>query len=405
MANLAVDVCGVKFKNPLLIASAPTTGTVENMHKCFEFGAGGIVIKSLSDDPAFQIAMRPMFTMLHRKSYPYCFSNYSIGFASPLPPDIWLIELEKGRKLADEYQAVLIGSIFSAHSPGGWAELGRRMESAGAHMIELNLSCPNVFGTGVGVDKGSDLDAGPLITRAVVEQVNIPVFAKLTCEATDLVQAATRIKEAGGHGVTIMNRNPALDVDIETGRPLLAGGFCGLGGPWMRPFMLKWVARVAGEVGLPISATNGIWQWQDIVKAIMCGAHTVQTCTAVMMSKKGMGVVKDFLRSLESYLDERKIPSVEDIRGKTLPQLRNFESLERQEKGEVWVELDREACTKCNLCGNWCYHAAIEKAGDEEAFPRFIKENCEGCGLCAILCPADAIQLRGKGPFLLGDFS
>ena len=118
-----------------------------------------------------------------------------------------------------------------------------------------------------------------------------------------------------------------------------------------------------------------------------------------------MGVVKDFLRSLESYLDERKIPSVEDIRGKTLPQLRSFESLERRDKGQVWVELDREACTKCNLCGNWCYHAAIEKAGTEEAFPRFIKENCEGCGLCAILCPAEAIQLKGKGPFILGDFS
>ncbi|MFQ6078588.1 MAG: dihydroorotate dehydrogenase, partial [Thermodesulfobacteriota bacterium] len=137
MADLAVDVCGVRFKNPLVIASAPTTDTAENMRRCFEFGAGGIVIKSLSDDPAFRIAARPMFTILHRKSYPYCFSNYSTGFASPLPPGKWLVELEKGRKLADEHQAVLIGSIFSAHSPQAWAELARRLESAGAHMIEL----------------------------------------------------------------------------------------------------------------------------------------------------------------------------------------------------------------------------------------------------------------------------
>jgi dihydropyrimidine dehydrogenase (NAD+) subunit PreA len=402
MAELSVDVCGVRFKNPVLIASAPTTDTLENMRRCYDVGAGGVVIKSVSDDPAFRMAIRPMFTVLHRKSYPNCFSNYSMGFASKLQPDKWLNELEKGRKLADRYQAIVVGSIFSAESPEGWAKLAKRIETAGAHMIELNLSCPNVFGTGAGVDKGTDLAARSLVTRAVVDAVKIPVFAKLTSESTDLVQAAREMKNAKAHGVTIMNRNPSLDIDIETGQPLLAGGFAGLGGPWMRPFMLKWVARVAAEVGIAVSATNGIWVWQDVIKAIMCGAHTVQVCTVVMMSRKGMGIVKDFLMNIEKYLDERGISTIAHIRGKTLPQIRSFATLERREKGEVWVELKAEECTKCNLCANWCYFFAIEKARSKKELPRFIRENCEGCGLCAALCPAGAIEIKGEGPFVLG---
>lgn len=404
MANLEITVCGIKFKNPIVVASAPTTKNAENMRRAFETGAGGIVVKSVSDDPNFRISIRPMFTILHKKSYPYCFSNYSIGFASNDSPDKWLVEVEKGRKWADKFQGVLIGSIFSAKSLEAWINLARKIESAGAHMIELDLSCPNVFGTGSGIDEGKKPETVAKIAGEVARHVSIPVFSKLTSEATDPVEVAHKIKQMGGHGVTIMNRSPALDIDIETGRPLLAGGFSGLGGPWMRPFMLKWVARVSKEVGIPVSATNGIWGWKDVVKAIMCGACTVQTCTAILFSKQGFGIVKDLIVGLDKYLDERGIKSVENIQGKTLPQIRSFQALEWRDKGEVWVEVDRNVCNHCMLCKNWCFHGAIAPEYEEDGTPHLIKENCEGCGLCAILCPTNAIQLQGKGPFVLGDF-
>ena len=403
MADLKVSLCGVRFKNPIIIASAPTTKNAENMRRAFASGAGGLVIKSVSDDPNFRISLRPMFTILQKKGYPYCFSNYSTGFASNDAPEQWLLEVAKGRKWADEFQGVLIGSIFSAKSIEAWGDLARKIEDAGAHMIELDLSCPSVFGSGAGVEEGNKQETAALITKEVGKRVSIPVFSKLTAEGTDLVAAARRIKDAGGHGVTIMNRSPALDIDLESGRPLLAGGFAGLGGPWMTPFMLRWVARVCKEVGIPVSATNGIWGWEDVVKAIFCGAHTVQTCTALYFSPKGLGVVKDLIKGLDRYLDERGIKRVGQIRGKTLDQIRSFETLERREKGEVWVEVNRQVCTHCKLCKNWCYHEAIAGEYEPDGTPRLIRKNCEGCGLCVVLCPAGAIQLKGRGPFILGN--
>jgi dihydropyrimidine dehydrogenase (NAD+) subunit PreA len=404
MSNLEVTVCGVKFKNPVVVASAPTTKNEENIRRAFESGAGGVVMKSVSDDPNFRISFRPMFTILHKTSYPSCFSNYSTGLASNDSPDRWMKELENGRKWADRFQGVLIGSILSAKSVEAWAALAQRIEGAGAHMIELDVSCPSVFGTGAGADEGRKPELAAMIVEAVLKRVSIPVFSKLTSDAVDPVVIAQRIKQVGGHGITIMNRTPSLDIDIETGRPLLTGGFCGLGGPWVRPLMLRWVARVSKEVGLPVSATNGIWVWEDVVKAIMCGAYTVQTCTAIMYGKKGFGVVEDFVKGLNRYLDERGFSNVEEIRGKTLPQIRSFDSIERRDKGEVWVEVDRDVCIHCKLCKNWCFHQAISPEYEEDGTPHLMKENCEGCGLCVILCPSKAIRLEGKGPFILGDY-
>ena len=49
MADLSVEFAGVKFKNPVLAASAEPTLDVNLMRRCIEAGAGGIVAKSMSN--------------------------------------------------------------------------------------------------------------------------------------------------------------------------------------------------------------------------------------------------------------------------------------------------------------------------------------------------------------------
>lgn len=403
MSKLEVDVCGIKFKNPVVLASATPTKNAEYMRKAFAAGAGGVVAKSVTDLEAQQRYVRPRFTVLHKKGYPHCFSNYSSEFAATYTPKEWMKELKQAKVYAKDYGAVLIGSVVGT-SLQSWRGLSMMVEEAGCDMMEMNFGCPNLTGLKVqGAEMGADVQGVIERVRAVVEAINIPVFAKLTSEGVNPLITAGAAKEAGVEGFTVINRTPSLEVDLETGYPLLAGGFSGVGGPWMRPIMLKWVAKVASEYGLPVSATSGIWEWSDVVKAIMCGASTVQTCTAVTHGHKGLGVIKDFIQGLDKYLGDHGYKSVEELRGLTLRQgIKLFDQLERQPKGAIWSEVDVARCTGCRLCQNWCFYEAISYS--DEGLASIEKEACDGCGACAALCPEEAITMKGKGPIYLGNF-
>jgi len=149
-----------------------------------------------------------------------------------------------------------------------------------------------------------------------------------------------------------------------------------LGGPWMRPFMLKWVARVSKECVFRFSATNGIWDGRMWLRQSWCGLYTVQTCTAIF-SVRRVWNCQNLITGLDRYLDERGIKSVEEIRGKTLPQIRSFETLERRDKGEVWSKwIATFAITVCFArIGVSTMRFAPEY--EEDGTPNMIKENCE----------------------------
>jgi dihydroorotate dehydrogenase (fumarate)/dihydropyrimidine dehydrogenase (NAD+) subunit PreA len=280
------------------------------------------------------------------------------------------------------------------------------MEELGLPMIELNFGCPHPKDIGYksGQELGNSPDAAAEVTKIVCDAVKIPVFVKLTSEAVNIVDVAGRCKAAGAAGFTVVNRFSALDVDIETGRPLLHGGFAGVGGPWMRPITLKWIAKIAQAHGMPISATNGVFSWEDVIKCIMCGATTVQTCTAIMYGTRQYGEIKVFLDGVEKYLTEHNIDDINKLRGITLPQIVPWDKVDREHKAISFVDPDK--CIGCGLCPNWCFYDAIsmrDTAGKKKAFIDSAK--CDGCGLCAALCQQNAIKMKGEVPVYLGDFN
>lgn len=403
MNPLETEICGIKMKNPILVASGPPTNDAELMRLAFESGAGGVITKTLTDVELLrETLIRPKYTILQKKGYPYSFSNYSSGGLSHYTPDEFLQEVKTAKKHAMEHGGILVGSIATPTSLQMWKELAKRMEDAGVDMLELNFGCPSLTKVKAGAEMGKDPEAAAEVTAAVVNTIQIPVLPKLTFDGVDPVVVGKRVKEAGAHGLVVINRIPALEVDLKTGRPILAGGFAGYGGPWMRPIMLRLVAKISQEVGLPVSATNGIWVWEDIIKTIMCGAHDVQTCTAILYGRKGLGVIKDFIRGIKKYLEENHIPSINQIRGISIPQIKARSEVERRPKGSIWSEVAVEKCSGCKLCRHWCYYRAISFNKKGKAV--IDKTMCDGCMLCRVLCPEEAIVERGDLPIYLGDF-
>lgn len=400
--DLSVTVCGIRHKNPIVVASATPSGNYEHMKTCVDAGAGAIIAKTYTPEPLLQQYVSPRFTVLHKKGWPHNFSNYSCEFLAQYQPDDWVKELEQSVKYCHAHDVVLYGSL-SGDSLEHWEMMAKQTEATGVDALELNFGCPHPKDLGYlsGQELGNNPAAAAAVTKVVAGAVKIPVFVKLTSEAVNPIDVAAACKEAGAAGLTVINRYSALDIDINAGgRPLLHSSFAGVGGPWMRPILLKWLVKIGRSVDLPMSATSGIWGWEDVVKAIMCGASTVQTCTALMYSAKGYGMIQEYLDKLAAFMEKEGYENLDQMRNITEPQVLSWDKVDRHTKNHSVCDAGK--CRACGMCKNWCFRGAISYDENKKAVIDATK--CDGCGLCPSLCPADAIRLEGPKPVYLGDF-
>ena len=396
MANLSTKYVGLKLKNPLLAASATETKDAKTMKKCIEAGFGGVVVKSLYGT-SIAVARkwhRPRFQLLnwHPKSTdplkaPDGFILYSVEQGSQFNYDEWRDDVNRAKDIIGD-QGVVIGSIM-AGSMSDWPEMCEVVRKTNMDALEIDLSCPHMKEThkDSGVELGADPEHAAEITKLVIENVNVPVIAKLTPQTANLVLVAKRIEEAGAAAITCHNRMMALDIDIETASPTVWPSYGGWGGPWMMPYNLAWLTKLYADVKIPISSTSGVWKWQDIIAAIMAGATTVQSCTAILV--KGFDVVKEWLDNINAWMDKKGYKSLDEIRGAVMKNLISGAQLKRGQPG-VHAVVDEGKCTGCLWCEKICLYEAITV---EDAVAEVNEDKCDGCGMCSQVCLSKAISM------------
>src|SRR3990172_908866 len=220
MASMAVEFAGLRFKNPILIASCSLTGNPSKMLKLEAAGAAGLVSKMVTH------ATPP-------DNYPFQGVVAKGGWASYGDKRL---NLEEGVALLKaskkELRIPIIANIMGrAAEEESWALTAKAMERAGADGVELNLSCPHVEGISgalphyPGLSIGCSPGYSAQVTAAVKAAVRVPVICKLTPEAPDLTAVALACREAGADGLSAINAVIGLPgVDIEKGgRPLFPG--------------------------------------------------------------------------------------------------------------------------------------------------------------------------------------
>jgi dihydroorotate dehydrogenase (NAD+) catalytic subunit len=164
-----------------------------------------------------------------------------------------------------------------------FAKLATRLrEAGGVSMIEANISCPNVE------DRGQVFACDPRAAHDVIQAVRratrseIPVFAKLSPDVTDIVSIARSCVDAGADGLSMTNTLLGIVIDTDTMRPVLAGITGGLSGPAIRPVALRCVWQVhAAMPEVPILGMGGIRTGLDALQFILAGASAVSIGTEV----------------------------------------------------------------------------------------------------------------------------
>ena len=307
MADLKTRYMGIDLDNPLIVSSSGITGRVASIERCADAGAGAVVLKSMFEEVI--VAESNEFNDLITSSpgvHPEMYDYVRADVGMRLGPRTYLEFIEKARK---KVSIPVIASI-NCTSARWWVPYARKIESAGADGVELNIShFPG--------DSGEDSEAIEKqyaeIVHEVSSAISIPVSAKIGFYFTSVGSVMQEMATAGAKALVLFNRYHAIDVDLDSKRLVPAIKYSSAD-EFTMP--LRWVGFAAQRLNCDISASTGVHDVETVLKMLMVGATSVQVCSALY--RNGPDYVAELLAGLSSWLDENGYRSVDEIRGLAL---------------------------------------------------------------------------------------
>jgi len=276
--DMSVDLAGMALPNPLMTASGCAANGKE-LHRFFDIAElGAFVTKTVLADPRSGRGTPRM------AETPSGMLN-SIGLQGPgitafAQNDLVWLKSVGARVLAS----------IAGNTAGEYADVAavlRRSPAFDAVVgVEVNISCPNV------ANRGLVFACDPLASAKVIALVreklprDIPIFAKLSPDVTDIVEIARACVKAGADGLTMINTLLGMVIDTDLLRPQVAGVTGGLSGPAIRPVAVRaiWQVRAAMLDGriptVPIIGVGGVRTGDDALQLVAAGASAIQVGTA-----------------------------------------------------------------------------------------------------------------------------
>ena len=395
MADLRSDFIGIKSPNPFWLASAPPTDKKYNVERAFKEGWGGVVWKTLGEDPAVVNVNGPRYGAIHGPDRRLLGFN-NIELITDRPLEVNLREIKEVKR--DWPDRALIVSLMVPCEEANWSGILAQVEDTGADGVELNFGCPHGMSErGMGSAVGQVPDYIEMVARWCKAHTRMPVIVKLTPNITDIRYPARAAMKGGADAVSLINTInsiTSIDLDSFSPRPSIDGkgshgGYCG---PAVKPIALSMVSEIARDAettGLPISGIGGITTWRDAAEFMALGAGNVQVCTAAMAY--GFKIVQEMLDGLGRWMDESGHASLSDIVGRAVPNVTDWQYLNLNYVTKA--RIDQDLCIKCGRCHIACEdtsHQAITHIVNGQRHFEVIDAECVGCNLCVEVCPVES---------------
>lgn len=295
---LNVNICGVNFKNPVIAASG-TFGFGREYSEIFDISKlGGICTKGLT------VEKKEGNDGLRIHEVRAGILN-SVGFQNPGISKFLNEDLQWMKKLGIVVIANLGGDSIDDYLTGA-----KMLDKSEVDMIELNISCPNVKhgGMSFGIKSGIARE----VVGSVREVVKKPLIVKLSPNAEDIADLASKCCEAGADAISLVNTFKAMAIDIKLKKPVFKNITAGLSGPGIKPIALRMVYEVAGAVDVPVIGLGGISCAQDAIEFIMAGADAVQVGSANFIKPD---ICLDIIDGIERFMIDEKISDLREIKG------------------------------------------------------------------------------------------
>ena len=296
MADLSVNICGVKLNNPLIAASG-TFGFGREYSEFYPLEAlGGISCKGITLAP--RLGNPP-------PRIAECSSGIlnSVGLQNPGVDHF----IEEDLPWLSQQNTAVIANI-AGNTVEDYCQMAEKLSDSAVDMIELNISCPNVKHGGVAF--GTSCQSVGNITREVKAHCKKPLIVQLSPNVADIADIAKGAEAEGADAVSLINTLTGMRIDIDTARPILKNNTGGMSGAAVFPVAVRMVWQVKNAVKIPVIGMGGISTWQDAVEMLIAGADALQIGTVFFNDP--YAPIK-ICKGLNDYLDKKGMKSVTEL--------------------------------------------------------------------------------------------
>lgn len=265
---LATQFCGLQLQSPLVASSGTFAWGVEYNELLDLSHLGAICLKGLTLLPK---AGNPDPRVCE---LPYGMLN-SVGLQN-VGLDKFLKEIAPN--LAKIKPKIIVN--IAGHSVEEFSTIVKEISSCdNIHMIELNISCPNVKG---GLEFSSDvIRLANLIHECRKHSKEKVLITKLSPNNIGCIKTYTQVcQDAGAHAISLINTLLGMSIDVTTKRSFISSNVGGYSGPGIKPIALRFVFEAAQELKIPILGIGGVWSGADAIEFLLVGATLVGVGTA-----------------------------------------------------------------------------------------------------------------------------
>ncbi len=298
MANLAVNLCGVQLKNPVIAASG-TFGFGREFHELYDIGQlGGVSTKGLTmetrlGNPVPRIA-ESRGVILN-----------AVGLQNPGVEHFISCDLEWLKSTGTCVIANVAGKTLD-----DYYAICKRLDGK-VDMIELNISCPNVKSGGMAFGiKPQSVEEVTKVSKSAL--CKTPLIVKLSPNVESIATNAKAAENGGADCISLINTLTGMAIDIEKRKPIIANNTGGVSGAGVKPIAVRMVYEAAQAVKIPVIGMGGITCAEDAIEFLMAGATAVQVGTANFTDPYAMPKIID---GLNAWCDRHNVKNVSELTG------------------------------------------------------------------------------------------
>lgn len=296
--NTKVNIAGVEFKNPVMVASG-TFGSGAEYGEFVDLNRlGAVVTKGVANvpwegNPTPRIA-ETCGGMLN-----------AVGLQNPG----YELFAKRDIPYLQKYGTNIIVNVCG-RTTEDYIDVVEKLGNEKVDMLEINISCPNVKHGGIAF--GQDPKAVEDITRAVKKVSKQPVIMKLSPNVTDITEMAKAAEAGGADALSLINTLTGMQIDVERQKFVLANKTGGLSGPAIKPVAVRMVYQVANAVKIPIIGMGGIASAKDAMEFILAGATAVSVGTA---NFNNPNTTMEVIEGIEDYMIRHHVKDINELVG------------------------------------------------------------------------------------------
>lgn len=298
MANLQVEICGVKFKNPIIGASG-TVGFGREFNELYDLSlVGGISTKGMTLEPRLG---NPVPRIAEGTSV----ILNAVGLQNPGVEHFIKYDLPFLRE-----KGVVVIANVAGKTLDDYGAICAKLDGL-VDMVELNISCPNVKAGGMAFGiKPESINEVTKTSKKMLKKT--PLIVKLSPNVESIPVNAKSAQEGGADCISLVNTFTGMAIDIEKRKPIIANNTGGVSGAGIKPIAVRMVYEAVNAVNIPVIGMGGIMTGEDAVEFLMAGAKAVQVGTANFADAYAMPRIAS---ELNGWLDAHNIANVNEIVG------------------------------------------------------------------------------------------